>query len=165
MLSHRNLLALTIAHLADIGPLTEHDSQIHAAPMSHGSGLYIPARIARGGTTQPGMSPLEFMQHCPNCGAAELKIIAAILDRPVIEKILTQLGPQPQTAASKCCRATLRAGPNGQRCHALAARTSRPGRSRPGRRAFAAAFEISMRRQRANCPIDRTLGRSQHARP
>jgi hypothetical protein len=25
------------------------------------------------------------MQHCPNCGAGELKIIAAILERPVIE--------------------------------------------------------------------------------
>jgi hypothetical protein len=32
------------------------------------------------------------MQHCPNCGAGELKIIAAILERPVIEKILTHLG-------------------------------------------------------------------------
>ena len=26
------------------------------------------------------------MQRCPNCGAGELKIIAAILERPVIEK-------------------------------------------------------------------------------
>ena len=36
------------------------------------------------------------MQHCPNCGGGELKIIAAILERPVIEKILTHLGLQPQ---------------------------------------------------------------------
>ena len=38
------------------------------------------------------------MQHCPNCGAGELKIIAAILERPVIHKILEHLGldPQPQ---------------------------------------------------------------------
>ena len=36
------------------------------------------------------------MQHCPNCGGRELKIIAAILERPVIEKILTHLGLQPQ---------------------------------------------------------------------
>jgi hypothetical protein len=35
------------------------------------------------------------MQHCPNCGG-ELKIIAAILERPVIEKILTHLGLDPQ---------------------------------------------------------------------
>jgi hypothetical protein len=32
------------------------------------------------------------MHHCPNCGAGELKIIAAILERPVIKKILTHLG-------------------------------------------------------------------------
>jgi hypothetical protein len=33
------------------------------------------------------------MAHCPNCGG-ELKIIAAILEQPVIEKILTHLGLQ-----------------------------------------------------------------------
>jgi hypothetical protein len=36
------------------------------------------------------------MLHCPNCGGGELKIIAAILERPVIEKILTHLGLDPQ---------------------------------------------------------------------
>ena len=36
------------------------------------------------------------MQHCPNCGGGELEIIAAILERPVIEKILTHLGLDPQ---------------------------------------------------------------------
>ncbi len=36
------------------------------------------------------------MQRCPNCGGEELKIIAAILERPVIEKILTHLGLDPQ---------------------------------------------------------------------
>ena len=36
------------------------------------------------------------MQHCPNCGAGELKIIAAILEWPVIGKILTHLGLYPQ---------------------------------------------------------------------
>ena len=33
------------------------------------------------------------MEHCPNCGG-ELKIIAAIPEQPVIEKILTHLGLQ-----------------------------------------------------------------------
>jgi hypothetical protein len=33
------------------------------------------------------------MAHCPNCGG-ELKIIAAIMEQPVIEKILTHLGLQ-----------------------------------------------------------------------
>ena len=33
------------------------------------------------------------LEHCPNCGG-ELKIIAAIVEQPVIEKILTHLGLQ-----------------------------------------------------------------------
>ena len=33
------------------------------------------------------------MEHCPNCGG-ELKIIAAILEQPVIEKIFPHLGLQ-----------------------------------------------------------------------
>jgi len=36
------------------------------------------------------------MERCPNCGAGELGIIAAILERPVIEKILGHLGLDPQ---------------------------------------------------------------------
>jgi len=44
------------------------------------------------------------MAHCPNCGG-ELKIIAAILEQPVIEKILTHLGLQarapPRTPARR----------------------------------------------------------------
>jgi len=35
------------------------------------------------------------LEHCPNCGG-ELKIIAAILAAPVIERILTHLGLQAQ---------------------------------------------------------------------
>ena len=45
------------------------------------------------------------MQHCPNCAAGELKIIAAILERPVIEKILTHLGLDPQPPPRGCARA------------------------------------------------------------
>ena len=36
------------------------------------------------------------MQHCPNCGGGEFKIVAAILERPVLEKILSHLGLDPQ---------------------------------------------------------------------
>ncbi len=48
------------------------------------------------------------MQHCPSCGGGELKIIAAILERPVIEKILTHLGldsqPPPRDRAREASR-------------------------------------------------------------
>jgi hypothetical protein len=36
------------------------------------------------------------MQHCPNCGAGELKIMAAILERPMIQKILDPLALDPR---------------------------------------------------------------------
>ena len=36
------------------------------------------------------------MQHGPNCGGGELKIIAAILERLIIQKILTHQGLDPQ---------------------------------------------------------------------
>jgi len=35
------------------------------------------------------------LEHCSNC-SGEFKIIAAILERPVIEKILAHLGLEPQ---------------------------------------------------------------------
>ena len=76
MLTHRNLMALTIAHLADVEHLDEHMSQIHAAPLSHGSGLYAPAYLARGARqvipASGGFDPLEFLDLCdahPACGA------------------------------------------------------------------------------------------------
>jgi len=40
------------------------------------------------------------MQHCPTCGGGEFKIIAAILERPVVEKILTHQGLDPQPPPS-----------------------------------------------------------------
>ncbi len=51
------------------------------------------------------------MQHCPNCGAGQLKIIAAILQRPVIEKILTHLGltRSPRPGAGRARRGTTEA--------------------------------------------------------
>ncbi len=36
------------------------------------------------------------MQHCPNGGAGQLRIIAAIVERAAIEKILSHLGLQPR---------------------------------------------------------------------
>ena len=52
----------------------------------------------RDGTTHLVMSPFEIdLAHCPNCGS-ELKIIASILEAPVIENILTHLGLQARAS-------------------------------------------------------------------
>ncbi len=48
MLSHRNLLAMTLSYFADVDTVALGDCILHAAPMSHGSGLYILPHIARG---------------------------------------------------------------------------------------------------------------------
>jgi long-chain acyl-CoA synthetase len=48
MLTHRNLMAMTMSYFTDVDQVTADDSIIHAAPMSHGSGLYIPPHIAKG---------------------------------------------------------------------------------------------------------------------
>ncbi|RMF84905.1 MAG: long-chain fatty acid--CoA ligase [Nitrospinota bacterium] len=40
MLSHRNLLSMTLSYFADVDTVSPEDCIIHAAPMSHGSGLY-----------------------------------------------------------------------------------------------------------------------------
>ena len=76
MLSHRNLLAMTVAHLADIEALDEHCSQIHVAPMSHGSGLYILPSVARAARqvvpASGAFDPPEFLELCdqhPSCGS------------------------------------------------------------------------------------------------
>ena len=47
-LTHRNLQFMVLAYYADIDRLDEHDTILHAAPMSHGSGLYGLAHVAQG---------------------------------------------------------------------------------------------------------------------
>ena len=79
------------------GPPTDEQ-----APGVAASGLQCEAETAQVGPARISWARLlkrAFdidMQHCPNCGAGELKIVAAILERPVIEKILSYLGLDPQ---------------------------------------------------------------------
>ncbi|WP_087002795.1 acyl-CoA synthetase [Rhizobium sullae] len=85
MLSHRNLLAMTVAHLADIDSPNANASLIHAAPMSHGSGLYIPAYIARGARqvvpASAGFDPLEFMDLCETHAACSVFLAPTMVQR------------------------------------------------------------------------------------
>lgn len=76
MLSHRNLTAMAVAHLADIDNPDERCSLVHAAPMSHGSGLYVLPYVLRGARQvvpeSGGFDPDEFLDLCdhhPGAGA------------------------------------------------------------------------------------------------
>ncbi|MGC2518183.1 MAG: AMP-binding protein [Burkholderiales bacterium] len=46
MLTHRNLMAMTLNYFSDVDAIAPGDSILHAAPMSHGSGLYILPHVA-----------------------------------------------------------------------------------------------------------------------
>jgi len=47
MITHHNLMAMTLAYFADVDAIAPGDSILHAAPMSHGSGLYILPHVAQ----------------------------------------------------------------------------------------------------------------------
>jgi long-chain acyl-CoA synthetase len=48
MQTHRNLLAMTTSYFVDIDPPQAGGAQLHAAPMSHGSGLYMLPSVLQG---------------------------------------------------------------------------------------------------------------------
>lgn len=50
MLTFRNLAAMSLNYLSQVDPTEAGDSLLHCAPMSHGSGMYVMATAARGGT-------------------------------------------------------------------------------------------------------------------
>ena len=48
MLSHRNLAQMTLNYFADVDRVDRDGRLLHAAPISHGSGLYNFTHLARG---------------------------------------------------------------------------------------------------------------------
>ncbi len=50
MLTHRNLVAMTLNYLADVDNSAPGEHLLHAAPMSHGSGIYILPNVAAAAT-------------------------------------------------------------------------------------------------------------------
>ena len=57
-LTHRNLAAMTEAYCRDLDPVADGSVYLHAAPLTHGSGLYLLPSTARGATQviAPGTS-------------------------------------------------------------------------------------------------------------
>lgn len=87
MLTHRNLTAMTVAHLADIDAPDENCSLVHAAPMSHGSGLYILPYVLRGARqilpTSGAFDPDEFLDLCEHHPAASAFLAPTMVQRLV----------------------------------------------------------------------------------
>ncbi|OBJ41147.1 AMP-dependent synthetase [Mycobacterium colombiense] len=87
MLTHRNLTAMTVAHLADIDAPDENCSLVHAAPMSHGSGLYILPYVLRGARqilpASGAFDPDEFLDLCEHHPAASAFLAPTMVQRLV----------------------------------------------------------------------------------
>jgi fatty-acyl-CoA synthase len=87
MLSHRNLMAMTVAHLADMDAPDENCSLVHAAPMSHGSGLYIPAYVSRGArqvvSERGGFEPDEFLDLCEHYPGSSAFLAPTMVQRVI----------------------------------------------------------------------------------
>ncbi len=70
MLSHRNLLMMTLNYFADVDSVGPGDAVIHAAPLSHGSGLYMLPFIAKGACNvipaSGGFEAEEFLSLVPS---------------------------------------------------------------------------------------------------
>ncbi len=69
-LTNRNLMMASLSYFADIDHVSAHDSILHAAPLSHGSGLYGLPYIARGAVSV-----------IPHSGGVDAAEIAALLVR------------------------------------------------------------------------------------
>ncbi|MEZ5194276.1 MAG: AMP-binding protein [Nocardioides sp.] len=62
-LTHGNLLMASLSYFADIGPVAAHDCILHAAPLSHGAGLYGLPHVAKGAVSViPGSGTLDGAQ-------------------------------------------------------------------------------------------------------
>ena len=66
MITHRNLYTLTRCYFSDVDTISTEDSIVHAAPMSHGSGLYIAPHVARAALNvvpdSGGFDPVEIYE-------------------------------------------------------------------------------------------------------
>jgi long-chain acyl-CoA synthetase len=69
-LTHRNLLMASLSYFADIDPVSSQDCILHAAPLSHGGGLYGLPHIAKGAVSV-----------VPHSGGVDGDEIAALLPR------------------------------------------------------------------------------------
>ncbi|BBZ27115.1 AMP-dependent synthetase [Mycolicibacterium madagascariense] len=94
MLSHRNLMAMTVSHLADFDDPDECCSLVHGAPMSHGSGLYIAPYVLRGARQviprSAAFEPGEFLDLCDHHPGS-----SAFLAPTMVQRLVDTGRPRP----------------------------------------------------------------------
>lgn len=95
-LTHRNLLFASHCYYADIDHVDERDTTLHAAPLSHGSGLYALPTLLRGGhqVVLDGFDPAEVLDaiaHYPNVAMfAAPTMVTRLINAPEIGRADTR---------------------------------------------------------------------------
>ena len=94
MLSHRNLMAMTVSHLADFDDPDADCSLVHGAPMSHGSGMYVMPYVLRGARqvipASGAFDADEFLDLCEHHSGA-----AAFLAPTMVQRLVQTGRPCP----------------------------------------------------------------------
>jgi long-chain acyl-CoA synthetase len=89
MLSHGNLVAMSMSYLADVDPVTAEDAAFYAAPMSHGAGLYNIVHVRRGARhvvpPSQGLDPAEIFALARALGNASMFAAPTMVRRLVEE--------------------------------------------------------------------------------
>ncbi|MDT7531694.1 AMP-binding protein [Sphingopyxis sp. SE2] len=89
MLTHRNLVAMSLCHVADLDAVEHDHCIIHAAPMSHGSGLYMLPYALRGARqvipASNGFDPSEFLALADAHGGAGAFLAPTMVRRLRVE--------------------------------------------------------------------------------
>ncbi len=87
MITHRNLRAMTYAYFVDVDGIAPGDAIVHAAPLSHGSGLYILPHAAAGAVQvvpeSGGFDPAELFALLPRWPGTTLFAAPTMVNRLV----------------------------------------------------------------------------------
>ena len=97
MLSHGNLMAMTLNYFTNVDAIAREDCIVHAAPMSHGSGIYIVPHLAQAACNV-----------VPESGAFEADEIAALCNHHAGVTMFAA-----PTMVKRLVEAPLRGMPNG----------------------------------------------------
>ena len=97
MLSHGNLMAMTLNYFTNVDAIAREDCIVHAAPMSHGSGIYIVPHLAQAACNV-----------VPESGAFEADEIAALCNHHAGVTMFAA-----PTMVKRLVEAPLRSMPNG----------------------------------------------------
>ena len=110
MITHRNLMTMTLCYFSDVDTVTPDDAALYAAPMSHGAGLYILPHVLAGARhvvpLSGGFDAAEVLALGRHFGAVSMfaapTMVRRLVDQAVAEGV-DGTGSRPSsTAAARC---------------------------------------------------------------